>query len=254
MRCLIPNVVNDATDSDLACVYSWPDPLGLPWVRMNFATTIDGAVTDSTGLSAGVSSEDDKRVFALLRATCDVVLVGAGTATAENYGPVKVRPSMSSLRTMSGRDALPRLVIVTNSATISPDARAFADHEGPRTTVVTCGAADPQRVDALRQVADVMVAGDETVDLLTLMTELSHDGERRVLCEGGPTLFASLLEADLVDDLCLTTSPIISGQQVATRPTLIGRDDLTGTQDAQLAGLVSAGDSLLARWQLSNRR
>ena len=89
VRALVPDFLNDITDRQLATIYAWPThDVNRAWLRVNFATSIDGAVADSSGVSAGVSSPDDKRVFALLRALCDAVIVGAGTARAENYGPV----------------------------------------------------------------------------------------------------------------------------------------------------------------------
>lgn len=253
MRALIPDVIEDLTDADLTHVYAWPEDRQTSWLRMNFASSIDGAVTDSDGLSAGVSSSDDKRVFALLRATCDAVLVGAGTARAEGYGPVTIRDSMQPLRRKLGLSSPPRLVIISNSAELDPDSAPFAEADpSARTIVVTSESADPERVAALRQVGEVVQTGDDNVNLADVRKLLGALGLFRLLCEGGPTLFGSMLTAGIVDDLCLTTSPLIAGQSAENRTTLTGHEALPATHDARLASLVQAQNSLLARWQISS--
>ena len=86
MRQLYPPAHSDAAPLDLATVYAYPHRLDRPWVRANMVSSIDGAGSVD-GHSAGLSSPPDKQIFALLRAQADVVLVGAGTARAEAYGP-----------------------------------------------------------------------------------------------------------------------------------------------------------------------
>lgn len=257
MRALIPDIIEDLSDSDLAEVYAWPSQRDQTWLRMNFAASIDGSVTDNDGLSAGVSSPDDKRVFALLRATCDAVVVGAGTARAEGYGPVKVRESMANLRRTLGMTTPPRLVIITNSGNLDPASSAFVDADSnARTIVVTRGrsggatdtGATPR--SQLAEVADMVLVGEEAVDLVLARTKLADLGLHRLLCEGGPSLFGDMLTAGVVDDLCLTTSPLIAGQSAANRTTLTGHDVLPAHHAATLASLVQAENSLLARWLL----
>src|SRR5262249_46727695 len=85
------------TDAALAALYAYPDP-GVPrgcWVRANMVASVDGAAT-LDGRAGGLSGEADEQVFAMLRALADVILVGAGTARAEGYGPV--RPESEGLR------------------------------------------------------------------------------------------------------------------------------------------------------------
>ena len=254
MDVLIPELINNASDEQLAAVYRWPSheqgsASGQPWVRANFAATIDGAITDSNGLSAGVSSADDKRVFALLRATCDAVVVGAGTARAEGYGPVRVRESMATVRRASGRAAPPRLVIISGSANLDPASSMFTETEsGARTIVLTRQQAPSDNVSRLSLVADVVVCGDADVDLQACIDHLASLGLTRLVCEGGPTLFGDLLTARLIDDLCLTTSPLISSTPSESREALIGHHGIRDSTPATLGSLVRAGNSLLARW------
>jgi riboflavin biosynthesis pyrimidine reductase len=57
----------------------------------------------------------------------------------------------------------------------------------------------------------VLIAGDDTVDMAAVLTELGARGMRRVLCEGGPTLLDELVLGDLVDEMCLTIAPKLAG-------------------------------------------
>ena len=74
-------------EGDLREVYAAPET---PWLRVNMVSTIDGAATGESGLTASINNEVDQRVFALLRELADVVVIGAGTARAEGYPPLDV--------------------------------------------------------------------------------------------------------------------------------------------------------------------
>lgn len=76
-------LVGPDTD-DLGELYAVPRT---PWLRVNMVSTVDGAATGESGRSGSINNAVDKVVFDHLRATADVVVVGAGTARAEGYGP-----------------------------------------------------------------------------------------------------------------------------------------------------------------------
>ena len=153
--------------------------------------SLDGAATVE-GLSGGLGGPADHRVFAALRELTDVVLVAAGTVRAERYGPSKVP-----------------LAIVTRSCALDLDAPLFV--EGARAIVLTVAAAPPKAIAAAREVADVLVAGERTVDLRVALQLLGEAGHRNVLAEGGPSLNAQLAAGDLIDELCLTIAPCLLG-------------------------------------------
>jgi riboflavin biosynthesis pyrimidine reductase len=176
-------------------------------VRLNFVASIDGAAT-ADGLSAGLSGEADKRVFDLLRRLCDVVLIGAGTLRAERYGPMRLDAASIRWRRANGLDDEPVFAIVSGTLRLDPASVVFT--EAPvRATVVTIAASSPAKRAALSRVADVVVCGEERLDPALMFAELAKRGLRQVLSEGGPTLFGTLLEAECVDELCLTISPLI---------------------------------------------
>lgn len=179
-------------------------------LRVNFVTSVDGAVTID-GLSGGLGTEADKRLFAILRMLCDGLLVGAGTLRQENYRAVKLTEARRTWRVGAGLAAYPRLIVVSGRLDLDPAHPALADAPA-RPIVITHAAADPDRRDALAEVADVLVHGVDRVDLTAAVTELREaHGLGQILCEGGPRLFGALHLADLVDEVCLTLSPLVAG-------------------------------------------
>ena len=166
-------------------------------VRGGMVLSADGA-TSAGGVSAPLSSPADKLAFRTLRAVCDAVLVGAGTARAEDYGPVSYGAEAAAWRADHGLSPTPPVVVVTNSGDLDPGARLFT---GP-TVVLTCEGAAPERRAALAQVADVLVCGGDRVDLAAALPVLRARGLGRLLCEGGPSLLGDLAAAGLLTELC----------------------------------------------------
>jgi riboflavin biosynthesis pyrimidine reductase len=180
---------------------------GLRSLRMNFVSSIDGAAT-AGGLSAGLSSAADKRVFDILRRLCDAVLVGGGTVRAEGYGAMRLDRAAVEWRRAHGLADHPVFAIVSGALHLDPGSPIFA--KAPvRPVVVTVAASADAKKQALSRVADVLVCGEQKLDPGVMLDALAQRGLRQVLCEGGPTLFGALLEADCVDELCLTVSPRI---------------------------------------------
>jgi riboflavin biosynthesis pyrimidine reductase len=241
----------DLDDGPLAEAYAVP--AGLRWhVRMNFVTSADGGVTVDDR-SAGLSNPADKRTFALLRDLADVVLVGAGTARAEGYRAERYGPERRRRRVELGRPELPAIAVVSASLDLDPTSRLFTAAEpGARTVVVTCRAAPADRRAALAEVAHVLVAGDDRVDLVAAVDRLAERGLARVLCEGGPTLFGALLAAGLVDELCLTVSPLLTGPgtgRIVAGPLLSG-----APYPLTLLHALEEDGVLLLRYALRSRR
>jgi riboflavin biosynthesis pyrimidine reductase len=195
-----------ADDPDLAALYAYPDG---PWLRANMVSTADGAASVN-GLTAGISSDTDRRVFALLRTLSDVIVVGAATVRKEHYKPARPRESWRELR--AGRPPTPPIAVVSARLDLAPSGPLIADAPAhARTIVITTARAPADRRAALAGHADVIVAGDEIVDLKAAVSALADRGYCRLLAEGGPNLLAQLVEAGLVDELCLTIGPLIAG-------------------------------------------
>jgi riboflavin biosynthesis pyrimidine reductase len=206
MRRLLPwPPADDLTEDDLLTAYSVP--AGHDHVRVNFVTSLDGASTID-GRSAGLGSPGDQRIFGLLRALADVVLVGAGTVRTEGYAGALVDDHQRDIRASLGLAPVPRKAIVSYALNLDTGAPVFA---GPRPIIITHDAVDQEKRAALAEVADLMVCGDTSVDLQLAIQSLARNGLRRVLCEGGPALFGALVEDSVADELCLTVTPVLAG-------------------------------------------
>jgi riboflavin biosynthesis pyrimidine reductase len=181
----------------------------VPALRINFVTSTDGAV-EVDGYSAGLGTPGDKRVFGLLRMFADGLLVGAGTLRHEGYHAVTLDERRRDWRTAHGLHRYPRLVVVSRRLDLAPTHPALA--ESPlRPIILTSEDSPPDARTALASVADVLTFGKNEVDLVAGLAALRERGLTQLLSEGGPHLLGALTAADLVDELCLTVSPLLAG-------------------------------------------
>lgn len=212
MRQLFPAAV---ADPDVGALYAYPDAgpgssgsAGRPWVRGNMVESVDGAAA-LDGRSGGLSGDADRRVFRVLRSQADVVLAGSGTVRDEQYRPAQTSAMVPGLR--AGRPATPPIAVITGSLDLDLSASLFTKAPpDARTIVITSEKAPPGRRAATAKVADVIVAGTDRVDLAAAVDALAERGLRRILCEGGPHLLAQFATAGLLDELCVTISPLLA--------------------------------------------
>ena len=219
-----------------------PAPDGRPWLLVNMVASLDGAITIDER-SGGLGGPADRALFFALRHIADVVLVGAGTARAEDYGPARAPEAVRSLRRARGQADLPRLALVTRSLDLDPGARVFGDPDH-RPYVITHAAAPKDRLAALAEVAEVLTIGDDQVDLGAAMARLRADGAEVVTCEGGPTLNGDLIAHDLIDEWALTLAPLL----VAGDAGRSSRGSVPDPRRFELARLFEGDGELLGRW------
>ena len=214
---------------DLDQAYAYPDRgSGRPTVRANMVSTVDGAASGADGLSGSLSGTGDRVVFAALRRLADVVLVGAGTARAERY-----RPAALPIAVVSGRLDLD----------LAAPLYAATEH---RTIVVTCASAPADRLELVRERADVLVCGQNRVDLAAAVSELHRRGLDHILCEGGPTLLAQVASAGLLDELCVTIAPSLAAGYGGR---ILAGEPLDGGRRLSLTGLLEEDGWLFARYR-----
>jgi riboflavin biosynthesis pyrimidine reductase len=191
---------------DLAALYAYPDG---PWLRANMVSSADGAAY-LDGASAPLSSNTDRQLFALLRTLSDVIIVGAATVRTERYKPARTLELWRHLR--DGRTPTPPIAVLTARLDLDPASPLVtAAPAHARTIVITTDQAPADRRAELARHAEVIVAGEETVGLKAAVGALAERGYRHMLAEGGPHLLAQLLEARLLDELCLTIGPLMAG-------------------------------------------
>jgi riboflavin biosynthesis pyrimidine reductase len=206
MRRLLPHPVDHVT---VAEAYSVPRPRhdGRPWVGLCMVSGLDGStVVDDN--SRALSSPADTQVLLGLRQLADVIVVGASTVRIEGYG----KPSKPGLRVG---------VVSRSGAGIDFASELFTSGAG---FVIVPESAPELPVETVR-------AGDGEVDFHVAFARLRERmGVEFVQAEGGAALNAALAEADVIDELNLTISPVISGgdgpRVTAGAPALLRRMDL----------------------------
>jgi riboflavin biosynthesis pyrimidine reductase len=209
-----------------------------PWVLLNLVSSADGHASID-GRVAQLTSASDQRLFHHLRGLSDVILVGASTVRAEKYGPVRLSEAVAQRRLAQGRSAVPTLAIVSRSLDIDIDKMA---EPGQPVVVLTCGASDESRRAEIERSAELIVAGDDIVDLRHGLAVLLERGARVVLCEGGAVLNGELAQAGLIDEVCVTVAPVLGGDPSTTS----GLSHRTMKLDLQHAHTVD-GNAFL-RW------
>ncbi len=235
----------DLDDLALARLYAYPET-GTPWLRANMVSTVDGAATGPDGRTGSINNEADKRVFSLLRALADVIVVGAGTARAEGYRhPHPVTGERAVLR--HGRPPAPALVVVSRTGNLPLGLATPAEEDGAgEVLLATSGAADRHALDAARDLlggTNVLVLGEDGVDPAALVEALADRGMPRMLTEGGPHLLRDLAAAGVLDELCLTVVPhLLAGEHPRI---LDGAGVALGLSPRML---LEAEGTLLGRW------
>ena len=208
-------------EGDLREVYAAPET---PWLRVNMVSTIDGAATGESGLTASINNEPDQRVFRLLRELADCVVIGAGTARTEGYPPLDV-PT----------------VVVSRSGSV-PEKMRGADPGRVLLATVSVAAGLEDARDVLGA-DNVLVLGSHRVDLAALKQALVDRGWTSILSEGGPHLLRDLLAEGVVDELDLTLVPRLIG---GVHPRIT--DGAPVDVRLELALLLEDEGTLLGRW------
>ncbi|AYY15490.1 pyrimidine reductase family protein [Actinobacteria bacterium YIM 96077] len=212
-------------------------------------SSIDGAAQGPDGRSGTLSNPADQRLLGVLRALADVVLVGAGTARAEHYGPVEPHPILTDMRARYGQPPAAPMAVVSRRLELHPSSPLFTHAcqmtgAEQRTMVFTVDASPVERRSALAEVADVIIAGDADIDVKAVREHLATRGLRRVLCEGGPQLLAHVVRAGHLDELCFTMTPALTGGY-ATH--ILDGEPIIGS-DWQLAHIIEDASTLFTRW------
>jgi riboflavin biosynthesis pyrimidine reductase len=248
----------------LAETYGGPLGFSEPRLYANFVASLDGVVALPGEIQSNrmisAYSEADRFVMGLLRASADAVLVGAGTMrgsprtqwTAEHAYP-PAAPLFEKLRGLRRRPPRPTLAVLTGSGSVDP--RHPALEEGALVLTSERGAARLR--GRLPTAATILALGAEApIDPVAVVEALRRRGHELILSEGGPIAFGALVAAGLVDELFLTTSPLLAGRSPGSpRPALVENAEfLPATKvECKLLTLRHAGSQLFLRYQLSRR-
>ncbi len=213
------------SEDQLPDLYAYPERLEKCWVRSNFISSLDGGAT-ADGKSGGLAGPGDRALFLMMRELADIVVVGAGTVRIENYGGVQLNAAARQARQARGQAEVPPIGIISRSGHLERDMKVFTHTEVPP-LVLTCTAATESTHDALGDTAVVLdCSGHDpaAVDITVVLSTLAERGLLRILTEGGPSLHGTFVEADLLDELCLSLAPALVGaaaRRIATGPSQV---------------------------------
>lgn len=251
---------------DLSAVYGplrMPRPRDRPYVFTNFVASLDGivAVDPPRGTGADISGGDarDRAVMGLLRAVADAVVIGAGNLRAERdhvWTAARVSPelarSYAQLRVSLRKPPEPLQVVVTGSGDVDLSLPVFS---GPAPSIVVSTATGSARLPArgaATRIAVVAPSPSGWIPLQAVLDAAAIGPGSRVLVESGPTSTARFLEERAIDELFLTSAPIVVGRWAdpVTLGLVEGRLFRPGSLAARLLSLRRGGDFLFLRYVL----
>ena len=210
-----------------------------------YSPTVDGG-TALDGTSGSLGGAADHEIFTTIRSFADVIVVGAATMRAEQYGPALLDEPRRRARLERGQTPVPAIAVVTRSAGLDWNAPFFTKAEVPPLIVTVAGAPEPPA-----GVAEVLVAEtDGQVDFSLALDRLVERGYRNVLVEGGPTINGEFAAIGGIDELCLTISPLLV---VGSSRRIFAGADLAAATRLTLASVVTAESFLFVRYVRTER-
>jgi len=223
-----------------------------PVVVATFAMTVDGKVTTKNLSPVDFTSREDKLHLFRQRALADAVLIGHTSLKRDNVR-LGLPVEMQENRVKRGQSRCPLRVIVSNEGRIEHRLKIFQSDVSPIIIFSTKGM--PRKYQrALEKKATLHLSSSKHVDLAGMLETLRKKyGVRTVACEGGPTLFRSLLEQGLIDRLNLTIAPYMFGG--AKAPTLTGLSNkfLPASVRCSLSGMRTIGDECFLTYQIRHQ-
>lgn len=216
-----------------------------PYTIVNFVASADGRATFA-GRSGQLGDDGDHVLFHGLRSTVDAVMAGTGTLRTERYGRLISKADVREERQRAGRAAEPLACTVTRRGDVPLDIPLF---ESPEARIVVFSPGELE-LDGVRAEVEVVELDPGELTLVTVMRHLrTHHNVRSLLCEGGPTLFGSMIQEQVVDELFLTVAPKLTGG--GTGPTVTSGPELPEPGTLNLIWALERAGSLYLRYALS---
>lgn len=214
-------------------------PANRPYVVVNMITTLDGRAA-LHGDTRQLGSDADTEQLLSLRTRYDAVMIGAGTMRAERYGPVISRPEHRQRRLDAGLAADALTVIISGELDLPFDAPLFTSGRG-RVVIFTRSGSVPETTTPV----DLVTLG-EPIRIEDVLAHLRHtEGVRTLLSEGGPHMVGQLVAADLLDELFLTITPVMTG---GGEPRIL-EGDLPDPAGFELVDLTETDGDIFARYR-----
>lgn len=214
-----------------------------PCLLVNMIATLDGRAA-LNGSTRPLGGPADLEMLLELRVLADAVMIGSGTLRAEGYGRLMRRPQRRARRAEAGLAADPPAVLVSRELDLPWEAALFAAAEQP--VIIYTRA---QRTAIPETAAPVEVVALDELEPPAVLADLRRRGIAVLLCEGGPALNAWLLAAGVVDELFLTLTAVLTGDE--REPTILGGPALVPPVEARLEWVLRRGSDLFLRYGLA---
>lgn len=217
---------------------------GRPTLTLKLANSFDGRIATTTGESQWITGPEARRMVHAMRARHDAVMVGGGTARADD-------PSLT-VRGL-GISRQPVRVVVSRGLDLPLDGKLAQTAADVPVWLCHGSGADPALVSAWNGIGGRTLPCDRSttghLDPVSVLQSLAAEGVTRVFCEGGGALAASLLRAGVVDELVAFTAGLALGAE--GRPALgpMGLERLGDAARFQLLECRSVGADILHRWR-----
>lgn len=224
-----------------------------PFVVATFAMTVDGKVTTKNLSPVDFTSREDKLHLFRQRALADAVLLGHTSLKRDNVR-LGLPADMQETRVKRGQSRCPLRVIVSNAGRIDHRLKIFQSDVSP--IIIFSTKRMPRKYErALEKKATLHLSNSKHVDLAGMLETLRKKyGVRTVACEGGPTLFRSLLELGLIDRLNLTIAPYMFGGAKAPTLTGVSRKFLPASVHCSLSDMHTLGDECFLTYRIRRPR
>ncbi len=220
---------------------------GRPFVTLKLASSFDGRIATSSGHSQWITGPKARRVVHAMRARHDAVMVGAGTARADD-------PSLNVRDLGIGNQ--PVRVVVSRHLDIPLIGQLARTAAQIPLWLCHGPSPDPERARAWEGLGATLIPcalNDHQIDATDLLQQLGQAGLTRVFCEGGSALAASLLAEDLVDELVGFSAGLTIGAEGLSAIGSLGLETLDTAPRFELLEVRAVGPDVLHRWTRSFR-
>jgi riboflavin biosynthesis pyrimidine reductase len=218
-----------------------------PYTVANFVASADGRAAFQ-GRSGPLGDDGDRVMFYCLREQVDAVVAGTRTLRLERYGRIIPDPESRQRRIARGLPPEPLTCVITRSGDLPTDVPLFNE---PDAVIEVFSAVDVDLSGCAAQVKLTRLEPGELTTATVLQRLRTQRGVRLLLCEGGPTLFGSLVHERVVDELFLTISPKLAGG--GTAPAITNGPELAQPAELGLEWVLERAGSLFLRYTLPGR-
>ncbi|MEM9394821.1 MAG: bifunctional diaminohydroxyphosphoribosylaminopyrimidine deaminase/5-amino-6-(5-phosphoribosylamino)uracil reductase RibD [Pseudomonadota bacterium] len=215
---------------------------GRPVITLKLAMSLDGKIATATGESKWITGPDARKMGHALRARHDAVLIGSGTARADD-------PTLT-VRGL-GAKAQPVRIVVSDGLDLPVPSNLTQTTSQAQLWVVHSAAANPERARVLEAAGARLFEVPEvegTRDLNAVLAVLGEAGLNRIYCEGGGTLAASFLRSGLVDELAIFTAGFAIGAEGRAGVSELNLKGLTDAKRFHLLTQRAVGPDLFSHW------